>query len=73
MNDSAALVTHTALVGSRMVTFTISGHGHFVAEWAPDMPTFLTRQERRQYRRARAKAILAASEKFGGSILVIET
>jgi hypothetical protein len=68
--DGAALVTFTAAVGARTVTFKI-GHAHFVAEWAPDMPTFLTREELRAYRRARAKAISAASEKLG-RILVIE-
>ncbi len=76
MSAEAAALVRSFPVGQRTVTLTIpkpkrGGLVHMTAEWFPDRPARLNRQEWRQYRRGRA-AVLAALARIANERAVLE-
>jgi len=74
--ESPALV-RSFPVGARTVTMTVPlpARGKlacFVVEWAPDMPTRLSRRERRAYRSGRAAVTRELGKLLGGAVLTVE-
>jgi hypothetical protein len=74
----AALVTGTFRVGIRTCTMTIEKPKtgvltHITAEWDPNLPGQLSKQEMRQYREGRDALVAKLAAQVGGSALLIET
>ncbi len=74
--ESPALV-RTFRVGRRTVTLTVprpvqGGVAIMVMEWAPTVPSGLSRKERRQYRAGRDAAIAELAKTLGLRVIVAD-
>ena len=70
MSGEAAAIMRTWSVGKRRVTMTapqvrIGQVGMATIEWAPDVPSKLSRRERKQYREGRDAAFAELCGEFG--------
>ena len=77
MNDKSAVFVRSFPVGKHTVTLTLTRRrflaGRITCRWSPPRPARLTKEERREYRSARAAAVADAYGSMRGRFgLIIE-
>ena len=66
------MISDTFKVGTFTCEMTISALGQITAEWSPQMPTQLTRKERRQYRAGRNALVAEFVKATGVDLMILE-
>jgi hypothetical protein len=77
MNDKNAVIVRSFPVGKHTVTMVLTRRrfraGRITCRWSPRKPTWITKEERREYRSGRAAAVADAyGSKWGRIGLIIE-